>query len=192
MRMKTILTAIAGAAALTAAAIAPVHAEEAKPKTAAPHPLNFMFGEWRGTATGTGRDGKPFTLTQTERVGPMLNGDITVIEGRGYDAAGKLVFNAFAVVSPKRGAENWEIRSYTRGYAGTYPFEPSENGYRWTVPAGPNAVVRYTASFEGNRWHQTGERIVEGGKPQQIFEMTLKRIGDTAWPAAGAVAPPGR
>jgi hypothetical protein len=37
--------------------------------------------------------------------------------------------------------------------------------------------------------HEIGERIVPGGEPVRFFEMTLKRIGDTDWPAAGAVGP---
>ena len=34
-----------------------------------------------------------------------------------------------------------------------------------------------------------GERLVPGQEPQRIFEMDLKRVGDTDWPAAGPVAP---
>ena len=54
-------------------------------------PLSFMFGEWEGSAHGVGRDRKPYDITQTERVGPMLDGDVTVIEGRGYAEDGSVV-----------------------------------------------------------------------------------------------------
>jgi hypothetical protein len=38
-------------------------------------------------------------------------------------------------------------------------------------------------------WHETGERVVPGQDPVRFFEMRLTRVGDSAWPAAGAVPP---
>jgi len=152
-------------------------------------PLSFMFGEWSGTAKGVGFDGQPFEIIQTERVGPMLDGAVTVIEGRGYSASGDLSFNAFAIVSYDKRRETWEMRSYTDGYAGTFPFEPTENGYVWSTPAGPDASMRYTAWFDGDTWRQIGEYVPESGAPRKTFEMTLQRTGDTAWPSAGIVSP---
>ena len=37
--------------------------------------------------------------------------------------------------------------------------------------------------------HEVGDRIVAGREPLRIFDMRLKRIGATDWPAAGAVPP---
>jgi hypothetical protein len=172
--------------AAVAAAACPASAENSR----AEHPLSFMFGEWAGAASGTGRGGERFEVTQTERVGPMLNGDVVVIEGRGYEADGKLVFNAFGIVSRKAGTDEWEMRSYTGGHAGTFPFEARADGYTWTLPAGPSAVVRYTATFKDGVWHQTGDYVPAEGEPRRTFEMTLKRLGDTNWPASGYVKPP--
>jgi hypothetical protein len=39
--------------------------------------LAFMQGVWAGPAKGMMPDGKPYAVTQTERIGPMLGGDIT-------------------------------------------------------------------------------------------------------------------
>ena len=55
----------------------------------APAPLAFMDGVWRGAATTTLPSGEKHVITQTERIGPMLDGTIKVIEGRGYDVDGK-------------------------------------------------------------------------------------------------------
>ncbi len=178
------------AVTLLASACATQSSAEPTPKQIADNPLSFMFGEWSGTASGIGYDQKPFEITQTERVGPMLDGAATVIEGRGYTDSNQLAFNAFAIVSYDKRREKWEIRSYTGGHAGTFPFEPKENGYVWSTPAGPDAVMRYTATFDGDTWHQIGEYVPKSGEPQQTFEMTLKRIGDTDWPSAGVVHPP--
>ena len=54
-------------------------------RTEAMAKLSFMRGVWAGHATGTNRDGSRYSVTQTERMGPMLGGDIIVIEGRGYE-----------------------------------------------------------------------------------------------------------
>ena len=154
------------------------------------HPLSFMFGEWVGEASGVSADRTPYTITQTERVGPMLEGDVVVIEGRGYSETGETAFNAFAMVSPTGADGAWEMRSYTSGRAGTFPFEPKENGFVWSTPAGPNARMRYTATFADETWSQIGEYVVEGSKPRQVFEMNLVRTGQTTWPHGGAVTVP--
>src|SRR4051812_9121273 len=73
--------------------------------------LGFMRGIWRGPATGVAADGTSYQVTQTERMGPMLGGDIIVIEGRGYEADGTTGFNAFAVVSWNGETQKYEIRS---------------------------------------------------------------------------------
>lgn len=169
-----------------APAAAPVAAGDA----AESHPLAFLFGEWIGTAKGIGPDQQPYEVIQTERVGPMLDGAVTVIEGRGYGADGTLYFSAFAAVSRNNHTGSWEMRSYSGGNAGTFPFEPTETGFRWSTPAGPGARIVYTATVADGVWDQIGEYTPEGGEPLQVFEMNLTRTGDTDWPAAGYVAPP--
>ena len=153
------------------------------------HTLEFMYGEWRGPAVITQRDGGKIRLTQTERIGPMQDGDIVVFEGSGYDETGAKTFNAFAIVSPTGPDGAWEMRSYNRGYAGTYPFEPRETGFVWSAPAGPNARTVYEADFSDGKWRQTGRYIAEGQDPVTVIEFVLTRISDTDWPAAGAVPP---
>jgi len=87
---KVFASCLAGGAALLMACGATM-AEE--------NPLSVMWGEWEGPANGIGPDRQPFSLTQTERAGPMLEGEITVVEGRGYDADGTVSFNAFGIIS---------------------------------------------------------------------------------------------
>jgi hypothetical protein len=59
----------------------------------------------------------------------------------------------------------------------------------WSVPAGPNAMIRFTATVKNNTWREIGEYVAEGGTPKQTFEMNLKRIGDTDWPLGTPVSP---
>lgn len=150
--------------------------------------LDMLDGEWRGEATIHGPGGTT-TLTQTERVGSMLGGSIKVIEGRGYAADGSTQFNAMATVSWDTRAGRYGFRSYAQGYSGDYAFEVTDDGFRWETPAGPGAKIEYVAVVRDGTWHEVGTFVAEGQPPRQMIEMRLNRIGDTDWPAGGAVDP---
>ncbi|MDO1558281.1 DUF1579 domain-containing protein [Brevundimonas sp. 2R-24] len=149
--------------------------------------LSFMDGEWRGTATTYGREG-PVTLIQTERVGPLLGGSVRVVEGRGYAEDGSTQFNALGIISWDERAGAYRFRAYAQGFSGDYPFERTENGFRWRTPAGPNAEIRYEATIQDGEWHEVGHYVAEGQPPRPYVELRLRRVGDTDWPGAGAVA----
>lgn len=150
--------------------------------------LDFMDGAWRGQAVVHGPGGTE-TLTQTERVGSMLGGSIKVIEGRGYAADGSTVFNAMAVLSWDEREGRYRFRSWANGFSGDYRFERTEDGFRWETPAGPNARIEYVATIRDGTWHEVGTFFMEGQPPRQMIDMRLTRIGDTDWPADGAVPP---
>lgn len=151
--------------------------------------LAFMRGVWAGPATGIDRDGKSYKVTQTERMGPMIGGDIVVIEGRGYKDDNTTGFNAFAVVSWNPHSEKYEMRSYAQGLVGTFELQLTGDGYVWEIPAGADGVIRYTAHVTGDQWHEVGEYVAAGKPTVQIFEMTLKRVGQTDWPLGTPVPP---
>ncbi len=151
-------------------------------------PLAAFDGTWRGPAKVTLADGKVVEITQTERVGSFLDGSVKVIEGRGYTADGTQRFNAFAVLSYSPQTDKYNFRSYAQGYSGDFPLEVRPDGFTWSIRAGP-ATIRYTATVKDAVWTEVGERIVEGQPAVRTFEMTLRRIGSTDWPAAGAIQP---
>jgi hypothetical protein len=150
--------------------------------------LSFMRGIWVGEASGSTPDGHRYTVTQTERMGPMLDGDIIVVEGRGYKPDGSTGFNAFAVVWYDDKAKKYELRSYAMGYAGTFTMTLTADGYVWEIPAGPG-VIRYTATVKDGKWREVGDRVFPGKPPARFFEMNLKKKGDTDWPAGNPVSP---
>ena len=80
------------------------------------------------------------------------------------------------------------MRSYAMGRSGDYILTLLADGVSWEIPAGP-MTIRYTAKVKDGTWHEVGERIVPGKEPVRFTELTLKRVGDTTWPTAGAVAP---
>ena len=104
--------------------------------------LAFMDGAWRGTAWTLLPSGEKREVTQTERVGPFLGGSIRVIEGRGFEADGRLAFNAFAVISYDPRASRYSMRSYAQGRAGDFEITATANGYTWEIPGGRRGPSR--------------------------------------------------
>jgi hypothetical protein len=150
--------------------------------------LANMDGVWRGPAWTILPSGEKHTITQTERIGPFLDGSVKVIEGRGYDADGKVTFNAFGTISYNPATRAYTLHSYAQGRAGDFVLTPTSDGYIWEIPAG-GMTIRYTATIKDGAWREVGDRIMPGKEPVRFFEMNLKRVGSTDWPAAGAVSP---
>ncbi len=149
-------------------------------------PLAGMDGVWRGTAwtlTPSGRH----DVVHTERVGPFLDGSVKVVEGRSYLPDGKVGFNAFGTISYDPQRKAYVLHSYAMGRAGDFPLDVRPDGYAWQIPAGPGAIIRYTATIGNGTWREVGERIAGEAPPMRIFEMNLKRVGDSSWPAGDPV-----
>ncbi len=148
----------------------------------------FMDGTWRGPAATVLPSGETHTITQTERVGPFLDGAVKVIEGRGYEPDGRTSFNALGIISYNVSTKSWSMRSYAMGFAGDFSVQRTADGFSWEIPAGP-VTIRYSAVVKDGVWHEVGDRIAAGQPPVRFFEMKLTRVGDSDWPAAGAIPP---
>lgn len=192
--MRTTLSTMLGlmlAIAMSSAALGQGRPDPAKLIAAqqeAMHKLSFMDGVWRGSAWTMLPSGDKHTITQTERVGPFLDGAVKVVEGRGYDADGKVGFNAFATIFYKPATQTYAMHSHAMGNVGDFALTPTTDGFVWEIPAGP-MTIRYTATIKDGAWREVGDRLFPGKEPVRFFEMNLQRIGDTSWPAAGAVGP---
>jgi hypothetical protein len=99
-------------------------------------PLAIMDGVWRGPASITMPSGETHTVTQTERVGPFLDGSIKVMEGRGYDADGKVAFNAFGTISYNPATRVYTMHSHAQGHVGDFvlTLTPTADGFRLGNP----------------------------------------------------------
>jgi hypothetical protein len=151
-------------------------------------PLAFMDGVWRGPAWTILASGEKHNITQTERIGPFLDGSVKVIEGRGYNADGTVGFNAFGTISYDTAKHVYTLHSYAQGNVGDFVLTRTTDGYTWEIPAGP-MTIRYTAVIKDGAWREVGDRIMPGTEPLRFFEMNLKRVSDTNWPSAGAISP---
>ena len=150
--------------------------------------LAVIDGVWRGPAWTILPSGEKHTVTQTERIGPFLDGSVKVIEGRGYDADGKVAFNAFGTISYNLDTRIYTMHSYAQGQVGDFVFTPTADGYVWEIPAG-SMTIRYTGTIKDGTLREVGDRIMPGKDPVRFFEMNLKRVGNTTWPAEGAISP---
>lgn len=148
--------------------------------------LAHLDGIWRGPAWTLTPQGRR-DMIQAERIGAFLDGSVRVMEGRGYVADGSIAFNAFGVVSFDPVTRRYSLTSWAMGFTGTFPLRLTDDGYVWEAPAGPGAIMRYTAVVRDGTWHEIGERIVGDEPPVRIVELTLRRVGDTDWPAANHV-----
>ncbi len=81
-------------------------------------PLAILDGVWRGSASTILQSGQKHSITQTERIGPFLDGSVKVIEGRGYEPDGKVTFNAFGTISYNPSTRAYTLHSYAQGHAG--------------------------------------------------------------------------
>jgi hypothetical protein len=173
-------------------AVTPAMAQQRSPadliaaQRAAMARLSWMDGQWRGPAVTQTETGE-HRVTQTERIGNLLDDTVKVVEGRGFNPDGSKGFNAFGVISFNPYTSRYEFRTYAQGNAGTFSIVPGENGYVWETPGGPNTTIRYTATLKDGTWTEVGNRLVQGQAPVRFFEMNLRRVGDSAWPGAGAM-----
>lgn len=181
------------AAAVLMIAAAPAAAQEMSPngtpaQREAMQRLSWMDGEWVGTAEVYTGPGRTLTLRHTERIGPMLGGAIKVVEGHSYTEAGETAFNAFAVISWDEEAGAYMMRSYAGGHASDFPLTADATGFRWSVQT-ESGPIDYVTVHTPGEWVETGDMQIEGREPLRVITMRLKRVGDSAWPAAGAVDP---
>lgn len=51
-------------------------------------------------------------------------------------------------------------------------------------------TIKYTTTREDGGWREVGDMVRPDGTSARIFEMTLKRAGDTDWPGAGGAIGP--
>lgn len=148
--------------------------------------LDWMHGVWRGPATTQSQQGE-HKVTQTERIGGFLDGTLTVMEGKGFNADGSVGFNALGVVSYDAQTRSYWLTSWALGRGGKFPMTVTDTGYVWEIPAGP-MTIRYTATVTNGSWTEVGDYVAPGQPARRFFTMTLERVGDSDWPAAGGIA----
>ena len=125
-------------------------------------PLSYMDGVWRGPAWSVLPSGEKDNITQTERIGPFLDGSVKVIEGRGYDPDGKVTFNVFATISYDLDTRVYTMCSDAQGRAGRFcDRSPRATALNGRFQRGRSSSTTRRSSRKG-----PGERSVTGSCPE--------------------------
>ncbi len=128
--------------------------------------LLVMDGVWRGPAWTILPSGEKHTITQTERIGPFLDGSVKVIEGRGYDPDGKVTFNAFGTISYNPATRVYTLHSYAQGNVGDFVLTPHG---RWLRLGNPCWIDDNPLHSGHQGWRVAGGRrpdhARQGGSP---------------------------
>ncbi len=169
--------------AIVTAAATPALAQPPQPPAAqvraAMAKLAWLEGDWQGEGWRATRDGRE-TFYVDERVRFHLDGIVLVVEGRGWSVnehgAEIEGHKALGVFSYDAFARTYRFDAFIKeGYQSRTTPEIGENEFRWTVPAGPGAEMRYHARLtEKGAWVETGERCA-GDACAPALEMRLEK-----------------
>jgi hypothetical protein len=172
-----LLLLLTSATGLGQEAKAPAVQQEAMKK------LSFLAGQWKGESWSEFVPGQRSTSLGTETVQSKLGGLLLIIEGvhrrKGGDKeAGKVVHNAFAVVSYDEKAKRYRLQAYTdRGNYTEAEAKVADGKLEWGFRIPKFGEVRYTITVsEQGRWSEIGEVSSDGKEWRKFFEMNLERV----------------
>ena len=171
---RCVLLASLAAAACLAQAGPNVEAQKTAMKK-----LAFLTGKWSGDASVQRGPGEPLKIRQSEEIAYRLDGSILIIEGTGRDReTGKVVFNAFAVVTYDDIKKEYRIEAFNDGRKVDSPLEVTDNGFVWGFRSGPAEIRNTMKVTEKGEWSETttakmGERP-EFVSVRMLLEHTAK------------------
>ena len=138
--------------------------------------VDFLLGDWAGSGWIMGPDGTRHEFLQTERIRPLLDAQVILIEGRGVDATDTtlVVHDAVAFIGYDAVAHRYVMRSFLSGGRTTEAEVDAEPGRLvWRI----GNSVRYTITVDdAGTWYEIGEYTRDQGRTwQQFIEMRLVR-----------------
>ena len=164
-----LLAAAAGAAMAQAA-------PGAEQKLAEMKKLDKLVGTWKGSGwIQRGKERENFTGAET--VQSKLGGLAVLVEGKHFDAAGKVIHETLAVLSYNPQKKAYDFATYlANGVAGVNELKAVGDHYEWGFEIPNFGTMRYTIRIENNKWLEIGEISRDGGNTwTKNFEMTLDK-----------------
>ena len=136
--------------------------------------LPIQPGEWTGIGIeefGPNR----YEVDQYEKITPMLDGSVLLIEGIGKDK-GVERHHALATLSYDPVTQKYLLRSFKDGYMVDAETELKADGsFVWSMQ-NPRGTTRYIVRMVDGTWIETGEITMDGGKTWTAFlEMKLQK-----------------
>jgi hypothetical protein len=148
--------------------------------------LPYATGIWEGEGwIKQGANAQTQKFRSSEVVERRAGGKIVTIIGRhvSTDSAdkGKVLHEAFAVVSPAADGKSYRFQSYlATGQNGDYQGRVENGRFIWEIPDPRGGRVRFTAHVQNDQWHEIGQYSPDGSQWHDFFAMTLKRVSQGA------------
>lgn len=136
--------------------------------------LPIKEGEWTGIGVqqfGPNR----YEVDQYEKITPMLDGSVFLIEGIGKDK-GVIRHHALATLSYDPATQKYLLRTFKDGYVVDAETELKEDGsFIWSMQ-NSRGTTRYTVRMVEGNWLEKGEISMDGGKTWTAFlDMKLQK-----------------
>jgi len=168
------------------AAFAPVGAQQASDPAAriaaqqqAMRPLSAIDGEWRGTTTEYRSDGTKLERGYVERVTPLLDGTLKLLEGSKESVTGADDFHVICVLSHDPETKQYTMRAwYPEGAVFDVAFDADAGTFGWHADRPGGARIVATGAIDGGVWRERIEFTVPGQAPRLLEERVLKRVGN--------------
>ena len=138
--------------------------------------LSFLAGHWSGPATVVRGPGEPLHLTQTEDVEYKLDGLVMLVEGKGINADGKVLFSALATIAYDDASHTYRIRAYNDGHYLDAELALAANGFSWSFMAGPAHLVNTMHLTGKGEWDEVTEVTVGSNPPHRSVDMLLQHL----------------
>jgi hypothetical protein len=139
------------------------------------HKLAFLAGHWSGPVTVARGPGEPLHLTQTEDVEYKLDGLVLLIQGKSTGADGKVQFSALATVAYDDATRTYHFRAYNDGHYVDTELTAPDNGFSWSMTAGPAHIANTMHLTGKGEWSETTEVTYGNQPPFRSVEMLLNR-----------------
>ncbi len=142
-------------------------------------PLNFLVGNWNGTATIQQQGGAPVKVNQEEKISWQLDSTLINIEGFGKDPlTNKKLFHAYAIIFYNPSTQQLGMKSFTMEGRQTDAYFKviTENQFEWGFDLPNNrGKIKYliTVSTKDKTWNEKGEFSQDGTQWFPFMSMNL-------------------
>ena len=140
--------------------------------------LDFLVGEWSGTARIYRSGAEPLELQQSEKAQFKLEGLLLEIEGVGRTKDGKPALQALGIVSYDEDRQTYHFRAFNDGrwLESDTTLTDDRKGIKWGFKLGDiqtSSLMRIAAT--GN-WTEEHEIIVGSQPTRKLMEVNVSRI----------------
>lgn len=143
--------------------------------------LDFMVGEWKGTAEYMAPGNRSIPMQSWEKVEYRTGGTTLLVEGRHTHhmppQPPRVMHEALGIIS--FGHNGYKLRSWlASGMTGEFSLNLKDDGYTWSHPhpARPGWTMRYEAAFTETTWIEKGFESKDGKDWQPLMSMNLKKV----------------